>query len=555
MHYTKEDIQVQNEFLKLVHPFLADNEYHKECVQILPLIRNNKGEGKSDRLFNIWRLDDKGKEYYNKFIDGLNKKPYVTCTYYSGFAKMEKNNITNSNTVFTQILPMDFDHQSYNEVMEQLSIFKKLGIDYNIVFTGGGYQVIILLDKPCYDKNIYNKFTTLLKSLGLKVDNAIKDSARVLRLPNTYNSKYKTPVKTKLMKFTYERYSTQYIFDKISEYLAQITSFDSEDNLTPTSTPKNSKKGQKNASKHNDLEFGDNSFKPYINFNRLPEPIKEMLLHTPEHYRNKTLYFLVPFIRHSLGMSKKFTVEIMKLWGKNCSPSLEPDFVESEVDRLWYANYNAPYTKELATRFGYIKLVEFKQGDNEIIIDNTLFKKYNKVHEAAVKIYMVMKIEEHLNKITEWTSDLICEKVSISKRSFERYIKDLLDSKLLYKVKASDYIAHKYNCKYVYIINNKKRGYGFTKIDVNRIENVYFNERYKVNNTNAKMFFYIVYMLHNNSNSQCWASQETLGEEIGKGRTAANKILNGLCNNRWLNKIKYIDKNTNIEHCKYELIR
>jgi hypothetical protein len=544
MYYTKDDIQRQINFLKLVHPFLMDDEYHKECIQILTVFRNGKGERKSDKSLNIWRFDEKGQNYYNKYMDYLNSKDYVTCLYYSCFAKMEKNNINKSNTAYTQILPIDFDKQSYQEVMDQLKIFDKVNIEYNLIFTGGGYQVVILLDKPCYDKQIFSKFTSILLNLNLKVDDSIRDCARVFRLPNTYNSKYLTPKKTKLIKFTYERYSIEDVFSKLNSYMTQINLFDINNDIIVEPSPKK----PLNDSNINSYMLIEDEYNKFIDFDSLPSPIQTMLKGTRLGLRNKVILFLIPFFRNLIGISKDKVINVLSVWGRYCNPVLEKEFIVKEVNRIWNYNYKSfgAYSKELAQEYGFIEFNEYHLSD-KVKIPNILFKKYYEIHETAVRIILLMIAYERRFDIQIWDKKLICKYAGISPRTFDRYIGKVIDTKNIY-IKTK----HKNKNNYKYAINHSFYTDGYTAIDPNRIINLYFERFKSLNNSEAKLYMFLYQMIVNNANTTCYAKQEYIGQCIGKSQNRVSELTDNITEKKYIKKDAY--KDNYYEHCIYTLL-
>ena len=113
------------------------------------------------------------------------------------------NKIAVNNAIGTQILIADFDNITEDEFILEKIKLAKIGIETLDVFTGHGFQSIILLDNPTEDKELLRKFTNLMLSKGFKVDYKIKDCARIMRLIEVWNckeftkSEYKNPMAIK----------------------------------------------------------------------------------------------------------------------------------------------------------------------------------------------------------------------------------------------------------------------------------------------------------------------------------------------------------------------
>lgn len=195
----KKQAEKQQNFLRLIHPFLNENDrYRQECIELRPIPRQK--DVYFMKSLNLWRLDDKSMERHIKFLEKLNGIP--VCLYYSVFAldynkqtfKKDgkpyiKGYINNQNAVYCQILVADFDKITENEHNVILDMFKSCDIEVLTVFSGHGYQDIILLSEKVYDLNILKKFCYVLKRKGFPVDEDIVDPAHVMRMPFSFNCK------------------------------------------------------------------------------------------------------------------------------------------------------------------------------------------------------------------------------------------------------------------------------------------------------------------------------------------------------------------------------
>jgi len=106
-------------------------------------------------------------------------------------------------------LILDVDNKDYGSLVETLTAFQAAYAKSNmpppsyIVDSGGGIHVYWLLEEPM-DEPEHRKRSLLLanlfKGLGLVADyQCTKDSARVLRLPGTFNFKYDPPTEVRLL--------------------------------------------------------------------------------------------------------------------------------------------------------------------------------------------------------------------------------------------------------------------------------------------------------------------------------------------------------------------
>lgn len=573
----KKQAEKQIKFLQQIYPFLNENTYHKECLEIRPIKR--RAGNKFVKSLNLWRLDSKGIDTLYKFLNEINSNPF--CIYYSGYVfdynkicldqegkPFVKGLINNQNAIYTQILPMDFDNISEEEYKEEIKKLHDLGIETISIFTGHGYQDIILLDRKVFDTNLFKKFTYLLLSKGFKVDEKIIDPARVLRMPYTFNcksydikSKYYNeddpfPIPTTITNFTTKRYNPEDVFNKINSLETLDKSYIISFNLDLHNSSVLNEKEEGNTlvpPKPNlgEIQFTDiKNVYNMINYDALPDAIKNMLINTPENYRNSVLMFLVPFFRNKIGLPLETIIEVMKLWGLNCTPALDSGFVENEVKRIYRYNYKGTgaYTTELAKKFGYIEFDTFKL-DNKIKIPNDFIYHFDVMNDGAVRIYLMMKLFEKIENIKEWTIVKICEAAQISKSTFYKNFDDLIKFGFIDKKRS----ARKLGEEYTYYINQYYDvSKGFTFYNTATIENMVYNKRRVLSNGEIKAYTFIYHMISLNNNNTCFASQKFIGEQIGKTRTSITKITDGLMSKQYINKFTYKD-DKDVLHTTYTL--
>lgn len=567
----------QYKFLELIYPFLNNDNYNEECCEIRPIIRDNFKYIKS---LNLWRLDCKGKEEYLKFLNKINGK--AVCLYYSAFTLIydkevlkddgkpyEKGKINNKNSCYTQILACDFDNVSIMEHDECLKMFNSLGIETISIFTGHGFQDIILLDEKVYDKDILKKFTYLLLSRGFPVDEKIIDSARVLRMPYSFNCKefdkksnyynddpYAIPVK--IIKETKKRYLLDFVFKQLEKLNIRNFEYDKlyialKSNLKHIKEQKGSIPCVNNINAnmtHNDdlieIKSINEEYKS-INFDILPEAIKNMLIETKQNYRNSVMLFLTSFFKNKIGLSIDKLINVMIVWGKRCNPPLQENFVKAEIKRMYSYNYTGTgaYTPELAKEFGYIDFQQYKK-DNKIYISNDFIDNYDILSDGSVRIYLMMKLFEKIEEITEWDKNEICRVADISSKTFTRNIKDLVKLGYVDKIKGNRCIgeSYKYHINKYYNVSK-----GFTKFETATLENMIYNKNRSLTNGEMKLYTFLCKII--SSTEDCFAGQSYIGKKIGKRRNSVSEMTDSLTYKRYIKKDTYTDGC--LKHCIYTL--
>lgn len=568
----------QQEFLRIIHPFLNNDKYNQECIELRPIVRDYSGT-KYIRSLNLWRFDEEGINQHIDFLSKVNGQ--AICTYYSAFTfdynketfkenkePYNKGMINNQNALYTTILPMDFDGISKDEHDNQLSILGNLGIETVSIFTGHGFQNLILLDSKCYELDIFKKFTYLLLSKGFLVDESIIDPARVLRLPHSFNCKeFDTKstyfnndpmaIPVKRLETTKVRYELKDIFKRISSLPTINRSYEKKYNEIAKSKIVNVNNDNSTIVSNTKVVGYTSIQEQYnmINFTDLPEGIKNMLMETPINYRNSVMMFLIPFFRNTLGLPLDRIIDTMKVWGNRCKPRLEESFIEEEVKRLYTYNNKAAagkYTPELAQRFGYINFKEYSlfEIDNKVMIPNEFIEKYNVMDDGAIKIYLMMKLFEKIEGIKEWNIEDILRVSKISRETFFRNCKDLLSFGFIDKRKA----VKKEGEKYLYYINKYyNKSLGFTLFNTATLRMMVYDTEDSLNNAEIKAYTYICKMINNNPTGTCWASQQTLGEYIGKDQSSLTRITTGLCKKKYILKDKHKGLD-GYEHCLYTLV-
>lgn len=539
-------------FLAFLYPFLKEQSYHAEVVEIRPIARD-KDKTSYVESFNVFRLDEDTVSRYIKFLEKINGKPY--CLYYSSYCfdnkkaieGKKRTKINNENALATSILAMDFDNISIKDFQQIKGKFDKLGISTLDIFSGHGVQSLVVLNELCYDTKLLKRWTTLLLRKGVKTDGALVDSARVLRMPYSYNCKEfdeksnyhiigKEPeaIATSIINKPEYKYSVEYVFSKIMTLPDVICSLPDEDTQIVESNEKMPKKSvkfeeEKAKKAKTQLEIKEankeevkKAYLGLVNVEKLPLPVIKMLNSTPEGIRNKTMLFLVPYLKNSLGFEKQDIINIMKVWGERCKPVLSSRVIIDEVNRLIKYDLKGKYGKydsELANTFGYL---DFKiERQNKIKIQKQVTNNISEISDTSFKIYLALLNYKSLNSDTNnYTIEDICQIADVSKRTFYRNVSDLVTNGILNKKSKVD---KKKQGKYEYYINPYITDYaGFTLLERATIEIML--ER--LNDAEIKLYIIMCSMLYKKDN--IWASQEYLAEKMGKKRCTVSKIIKSL---------------------------
>lgn len=570
----EKQIELQVEFLQLIHPFLQEDMYHEECVEVRPIRRT---EGCPIKSLNLWRADDKAKEYYKKFLYKINGQP--VCLYYSVFtfdskmecyktdgSKYQKGCINNQNAQYTQILVMDFDGIFEEEFEYQMHVLRRMGIETINIFTGHGYQSIILLNERIYDKHILKDFTELLLRKGFPVDESITDAARVMRMPYSFNckaydhkSKYFSnnpkPIPVSLLSRTHRRYAADDIFFLIQS-LPDAEAFIEKEEISPTNMDTNEKPVPKNKkTSEPSPQSGRNNLTdlyPMLEGFKLPQAVQNMLFETKEGNRNNTYLFLVPFFRNYLRLDVTTIKDILSIWATRCVPMLDAAFVRKEVERLLNYDFDGNYgryTESMREEFGSLDVGDkdiYILHSGKILIPNQIFSLYDTLSDGAVKLYFSMKAQEQLSPKKRWEIEEIITFTTISKATFHRNIKELIQFSLVGKHPGNRRAKEKTTYSIYKTYSFPK---GFTLFDVGTIENMIHHERKKLTDGEIKLFTYLHYITGNKG--EAWKSQDEIAIAIGKKRNSVSEMTQNLHEKEYIIKETYTGEEDNKLHCRY----
>ena len=185
-----------------------------------------------------------------------------------------------------------------------------------------------MLEDKVHDLNALKKFTNLLQTKGFKVDGSIIDPARVMRMPATFNCKNfdKTrssydpnkewAIPAKLLKKTDKRL-------KYSEVMSALNKLPDKNTISPIQIDVSNLKTSDNNFINQDVASMDvpqesvytisNVRDQYnmIDFDALPEAVRNMLIETKDGFRNSVLLFLVPFFKNKIGLSLDVLTDVL----------------------------------------------------------------------------------------------------------------------------------------------------------------------------------------------------------------------------------------------------
>ncbi|MCM3591245.1 helix-turn-helix domain-containing protein [Brevibacillus borstelensis] len=574
-----KQVEKQVRFLKAVHPQLADEHWNEGRVELRPVKRDPNLKDYL-RSFGSWHLGEKDVTELKKFLNAINGKG--VDLYFSAYAfdygmdvfkkdgkKYEKGKINNENALFTSILPMDFDNITAEEFLIEKQRLMDLGIETIDIMSGHGYQSFILLSHKVTDKDIFKKFTTLMLSKGFKVDEAVQDPARVLRMPYSFNckaldknTKYYDPMNPRIIattdiSWTERRYHVTKIFEKLNRLPDVIMQSDRLTDVDVMAIPvapltNTERKAEKEKAKREIEEVKQikvetlKAVYSMIDFERLPLPIQKMLAGSQEGLRNKVMIFIIPFLRNSLGLNIQTIKQIMTLWGERCKSALDADFVNKETDRIYKLGFKGKhghYTEELRKAYGYLEFDKYTKR-NKIIIPNGFFEDMSTMSDGAVRIFLAMKLGESLNGVKNFSKADIQKYAQVSERTMERNIKDLLSKGHVCKRRGN----RRNGEGHVYYTNPYFNSVaGFTMLE-NATVKLMLSD---LKDGEIKLYCFLSKIV-GDSRAECWTSQKYLANKIGKkGHDSISKMTGSLHEKGFITK-KTIEKN-GVKHSVYNL--
>lgn len=560
-----EHVLLQMEFLKILFPFLTEDIQKSEAIEL----RAVSAAGEINYTRNFWTMfKDTDIGYMMRLNNDINGYPYdlyfsqftVRTVRKDGEAKLVR--ASDETTCGTSFLVMDFDNIDDATHLKYLYKINKQDVNVLSVATGHGYHDYILLNKPCYNKEIQTTFTKLLKRKGFPIDDSSIGSNRLFRVPYSYNCKcyskesiYYEKEKPYLVtdisgiskhnrdaalngeeKLIFESYDLNDLFmrlDKIMDeknYLSpevvQAPKIDSELNYIDITEPtKYVSKLQAN------LDYK-------LNLSYFPSAVQQMLSFGHHGYRNHIMLCLVPYFKNSENYTLEATIDIFKVWGeKYCDPKLDNEKIIKDVTRLYNHPFKAPkgkYETFMEERFGvfsdaYDNIELFaKQGLSRIsstarfvIIPDVFFELIKDLPDIAIRIYITLKYIEEKEQKAYWDVKEIMNIVNIGKTSFYKGIGKLEEDgkAFIYKINPNK----KRDENYIYCLTP------LSEIDVSWTAiSLLLLEKLLMRAENHELSVYLYMYFCSDKYTTSWISQEELAKATGKSNPSISRITDSL---------------------------
>lgn len=539
-------------FLSKVHPTLIDGTDGNAGVCILPIQRDTKDGEEYNYALNkpltLWKWNEKSEELLLNLLRKINGKP--VDLYYGVFnfnpkkesfnkdGKPTKAGHMNADRArYSNELFLDFDNCSSEDFKRYLSMFKAIDLEALWVFTGHGYQAHILLsEKNWKEENNLLKLMYVAKAKGLDVDTTCIDAARKSRLPQWHNfkcfdqEKYKhersNPPKTKGMQNTDKRYTFAEVLSKLDQLPTVASEWLAEYNKLTTKLDKKPSTEELVTLELKDIKYN------YIVLESLPEQVQKMLTKKcVEGIRNATLGFLIRYFKNYQKMDKQQVKEDLNIWHNAVVQGIMDNF-NSEFNRLWGRD-GLDYTSELAKIYGYMdfnNLVKVKL-DKDILIPNTFVDLIGDMDKGAIKIYLAIKMVEHLD--LECSLENIIKLSSLSKRTVMYGLKILTKKQHVYVTKANrkNKEIYLYNTQKIIDINK-----GYIVLSYNDIKCMVT----ELKNNSVKLYLYMIRKCF--KNKYCTLNQEELAKAVGVKRNSITAIVKNLEENNYVKVEKKIIK-------------
>lgn len=587
MKLTEEELKKQQDsiwsFLQLIHPELKNFKYVNQlegtcqlndlAIELRALKRIKGNKNASYMNHRIYNYGEKQRILFDKFLKKLNDKEIPFCLYYSAYnfnstimgcaeSKGSKpkeawnNCVCKNNAIATHMLPMDFDDMSEEEFIKYRTILAKIGIDTTDIFTGHGYQSLIKLDKLCLDKKIITTFTNKLLSKGFRVDNNIKDCARLLRPYETINAKGilkdLPQVKSELLYETDKIYTLEEVFSKLDELPTVKEIKEKDDSKKNKKEETKSKESEKikevklkevneiTSNKKDEIpkliktRLSDSELQtiyPMLTIEELHNPVKLMLSGFQPKRANKMLLFLVRYFK-ALEYPKPTIYEIVdKLKDLNTYNYAWGDLYVEDIKRFYGMDNYTPigvyvgfgFDKE----FGYLGDVTYIFENKEIIeIENYLFNNLNKISSQAFCCYIKLLQYQHNNNKTVYTMKEMSEVTGVSVRRLKQHIDKLIDIKVIDKKRT----YRKNKEEYMYFISKiqRNRALGYTKFNINLLWRLLKMCEFKeINQTELMICMFLKYKCYT-SEYKCCLSQETIAENLGVAQSTISRGFNNI---------------------------
>ena len=458
---------------------------------------------------------------------------------------------TIKNTAFLGIVAIDIDSDTEEQLEIEINkvnkVEKKLGItSLRINTSKKGQQRIYLLDKLYTDKFLQYQFTKAFYETGANIDTKIIDSSRLLRLPCSIHTKAFSNsekhqefflVEWENQDEDFERYNPYTLIEKLNslkirDFIDKNEKKLLKDDWGDWEKDKQAiKKKEKTydfenlISKINGFRLEDNELQNIYNcidIKEVPEPIKLMLSHIPEGFRNSGMravnYYLefdYPF-RLTESNKRFILVELARRL--------------RDTELLYQANYlidNKQYIKlsrenDLIKLFGrYEHSIRIGKTEN-IILSNMLVNSFKYLKGKSFEVFLKILIYEAEKGIQkEYSKNELIEIAKIGDKSMERYLKDLVDAKVFIKKKARN---RKEGDLTKFYINPRYRdvSLGYKKMGLKHMEMLID----QLNSNELKLYSY--FLLKVKDDEEFRKSQDLIAKDLDIDRTSVSKLTNNL---------------------------
>lgn len=439
------DIFCVLDFLQRIHNEIEFN--NRVEVKCLPIRENDKvisialyGFGIENQLMLLKKLSKLNLNEYNIYYS----------LYRYELTDSKRRMINRANSRCTSVLALDFDKIDEAKKNELYKFFTARGIYPMVVSSGYGYHFLFRLNKTYYDTNLLAEFNKLAIGLGLPADSAVKDCARVLRLPFTFNCKkvlnedgtidHSKALACTVVQYSGNTYSAEELFEKLGGSYTYVESSYSlvveEDTLAEGADASYFKTIQEVVKTH---------YRGCLKHLDLPLNVLQMLcVGGREGARNECIMYLIYFFKNYLNYNKLELKRLIVQWNNLTTKSLDTKELESTFERLFKRNYGCEYSKKLQDIYGAkdtksytkIKKLVLDNKVQNIVIPNKLFMYLDKLNITGVRVFLYYLLVANRIKLNDNYFNYIlkgdlAEAVGVSDRTLDRYLKLLTKHQLL----------------------------------------------------------------------------------------------------------------------------
>lgn len=608
VHLTDEEIDKKTEeifnFLSKIHTELSDLRFRETgtkdiAIHLRAIFRDTEEEkelikSKGKKVYtcyyqNIFRFNGTGKKNLKNFLRCLNNTGRAYCLYYGVYSfddaipateKIEqrrlenkrhvKNSFTSKNANGTKVLVADFDHITYEEFIEIKKTFPFETID---VFSGHGFQCIVLLNQYSRDLTLLEKFVFTMWEKGFNVDLVARDVARIMRMPYMFNAKeHITKIdgliwETFVLNDTDIRYSVEDVFDLLEKMPTVRTISDDLKN----------KSSKNNKVENNKVEIIEQEFieevyiekkddvdidfliqnYPQIDILKLEKPIQLLLQGFRKGYAEHTVMFLTNYFSeygYSLNEIQNILLRLAEL--NTYHYAWQESIVLEKIETFYnyaYKNYSTcnVYNDNLKEEYGNLNLKEEFEfiRKNKIKINNKFFKELripdssskklkSSITPTAMFVYFALLIDSFRFDRDTYSRNDIIEITKLSDKTVRSALKSLV--KHGYILKYNNHVARTgkpKDYKLALDVHNSVK-INYTLMDVSDIDNLIGKVMLGI--INAREFQLCLYFLYKiNKNIEALTlSQQQIANDLLISRSQLVAILTSLDEKGLINREK-----------------